>query len=193
MPHKCAVSSHHHPAAAPSTAVIKPMTLRLYCSPPNWSAHDLTMLNPPPSQRPTVPLLMTTSYDPALLSADTGPCGTPAAADGEVKQIICPTQITGGLQLTLTGFKCQKLMNSCKMIYIREFTSRLHKSRRYYKTYPKNWINLVFLYMCEKVFPIISSRVQKNNTHLASRKSSSNYPAGSGRPATSKANKLTAG
>lgn len=144
MPNKWAVSSRHHPAAAPSTVAIKPMTLCLY-SPPTqlvrpWPHHA----EPPPSQRPTGPLLMTTSYDPALLSADTGPCGMPAAADREVNQIICPPQITGGLQLTrLRASNARKSWS--KMIYIRTFTSRLHKSRRYYKTLPKNSINLVFL------------------------------------------------
>lgn len=155
----------------------QPMTLRLYpppTPPPNWSLHDLTMPNAPPSQRATVPLLITTSYEAALLSADTGPCGTPAAADGEVNQIICPPQITGGLQLTrLRASNARKSWS--KMIYIRTFASRLHKSRRYYKTLPKNCIHLGFLIyvVSEKIFPIICSRVQKNNTHLASGMSSS--------------------
>lgn len=39
------------------------------------------------------------SYDRVRRTADARPCGTPAAV-GELDQIICPTQITGGLQLT---------------------------------------------------------------------------------------------
>lgn len=118
-----------------------------------------------PSQRATVPLLITTSDDPAPLCADTGPCGTPAGADGEVNQIMCPTQITGGLQLTrLRASNGRKSWS--KMIYIRAFTSRLHKSRRYYKTLPKNGIHLVFLYMwyARRYFPL-SLHVFRKITH----------------------------
>lgn len=117
---------------------------------------------------------MTTSYDPALLSSNTGPCGTPAAADGEVNQIICPTQITGGLQLTrLRASNARK--SSSKMIYIRTFASRLHKKQKILQNPSKELDKLDFshIWYARRYFPLSVQRVQKNNTHLASGMSSS--------------------
>lgn len=82
-----------------STALIKSMTLQLDF--PSGPAMLSQGQRPhPQSHRPTVGSSYDLIPDRVLLSADARPCGTIAAAEREVNQIICPPQITGGLQLT---------------------------------------------------------------------------------------------